>query len=182
MAGRLSGNNPVQLCFFTRSSKLTPGIQPAVFPEWLNRPAGAGAGVRRCRRCALRASVVTLSPDPSPLKGEGRTAPGPRSSPLEGVGVVRGIAGKPAPTAPVHNPWLCRFERMKRQPINQQFCDIDMLAGVLHIDTDDPAGLIKIEHDAIRDFVAVGAGALNQMDVERVCFRVIGQSHGLYLL
>jgi hypothetical protein len=85
---------------------------------------------------------------------------------------VQGIAGKPAPAGAVQNPWLCRFERMKRQPINQQFCDVDMLAGVLHIDTDDAAGLIKIEHDAICDFVAVGAGALNQMDVERVCFRV----------
>ena len=48
-----------------------------------------------------------------------------------------------------------------------------MLAGVLNVDSYKPAGCIKIKHNAIGDFIAVLAWFVIQVDVQRICIRIV---------
>lgn len=48
-----------------------------------------------------------------------------------------------------------------------------MLAGVLHVNSYKTAGCIEIKHNAISDFIAVLAWFVIQMDVQRICIRIV---------
>jgi hypothetical protein len=67
----------------------------------------------------------------------------------------------------------CCFKFVERQPAYPQFGDIGMLTGVLHIDSDDAASFVEIDDHTVRDFVAIRARALHQMNVERIGFGVV---------
>jgi len=63
-----------------------------------------------------------------------------------------------------------------------QSADIRVLAGILDINANQPAVLVKIKHNAIRNLIAVFALVFVQMDVQRIRFWIIRESHGVNLL
>ena len=57
-----------------------------------------------------------------------------------------------------------------------------MLAGMLNINSDQSAKLIEIQNDTVSHLIAILAGFVDQMDIQRIGIWIVGKSHGLNLL
>ena len=74
------------------------------------------------------------------------------------------------------------FQLLEWHFIEQQAVDVSVLAGVLHVYPNQPTFFVKIQHDSFCDFSAFSAGAIIEMNVERIGSGIIRQSYGLNLL
>lgn len=60
-----------------------------------------------------------------------------------------------------------------------EFVQFNLVAGIVDVDADQSATVVLIKDDTLRNFPAVYAWPFRQVDIERVCFRVIVELHGL---
>jgi len=67
---------------------------------------------------------------------------------------------------------------VKRQVAEHEAFDVGVLACMLDIDADQADRLVKIKHDPVGHLIAIRAGALCEVDVERIGIRVLGNPHG----
>jgi hypothetical protein len=59
----------------------------------------------------------------------------------------------------------CRFQLPEGHPAQHQPADIRVQARVLNVNANQPAVFVKVEYDAIRDFVTVFTGSFSQVDI-----------------
>jgi hypothetical protein len=69
-----------------------------------------------------------------------------------------------------------------RDPVKNQFLQIQLAAGIIEVNTGDVAILIVIQNDPGRNFPALLTGFFTEIDVHRVRIWIIGDFHGLYFL
>ena len=62
------------------------------------------------------------------------------------------------------------------------FVHRELCTGVIDVDADEAAGLIVVEHNAFGNLAAFRAWFVRQIDIERICFRIIIDLHSLKLL
>ena len=65
------------------------------------------------------------------------------------------------------------------QPREDEATQLDFAAGVVDINTDQGAILVVVEDNAFRDFPAIDARLLGQVDIKRVGFGIVVQLHGM---
>jgi len=59
-----------------------------------------------------------------------------------------------------------------------QFAQIELATGVIDVDSDQVAVAVVIQNNAFRNFAALHARSLREVDVKRVCVWKIIQFHG----
>lgn len=65
-----------------------------------------------------------------------------------------------------------------RQSAHDERLQVDFLARVVDVDSDQVARSIVVQHDAFGDFATLDARALRKIDIERIRLGVIVKLHG----
>ena len=69
-----------------------------------------------------------------------------------------------------------------RQPSQDDFSDVGFCAGMVNVDSDDITQFVVIQHDPYLHLTAVDTRLARKINIERICFRVIIDFHGLKFL